>query len=344
MFKLRPAQKPAQNLADEFWEQLRTIPHSAKAEGVTHASWMLHHPLDVALDYTRRYLPHVMDAEDQLLAFVNFWVPSNTRRRNVLLGKLREQSCWERTSWIPFTKKVRVLPYRYAHHAFLFTALVALETHRNYARVSGRYTNAELHAGSSYCKNNCMPPVVEGRWQESEEQALRALIASDHGALAGVNCTVRLLRSMILTLLSSSGHTSFVVGFPRVADGVLRFDSLAHAADAAKAKYNVMHVADSTYIPTLHMQKFGRLKRPEPISQPATKSSASSPAPQQIPSGRSRAADVVDDILVCAAISSALSQDVPAAQCAPSYEPAAPSYSRDDSSPSSSDSGASYCE
>lgn len=212
------------NLADEFWDQLHAIPRSEAEVKNRHATWMLHHPIDVALDITHRHLKGITSADDQLKAFVEFWVPTDAERRNRLLKLLTKQACWERTSWIPFSQKVQVLPARFAHNAFMFSALVATQTPHVYGHVSGRYTNAAPTA-SSYCKNNCRPPIVDGKWLPSEVIALTNLIKANLPPHIGLVTTVRLLRSMILTLLSPSGHLSFVIGIPAVIDNRIGFTS-----------------------------------------------------------------------------------------------------------------------
>jgi hypothetical protein len=218
-----PAPPRPTNLVDEFWDQLHAIPRSEVEAKKQHATWMLHHPIDVALAVTHQYLRGIASADDQLKAFVEFWVPTDTVRRNRLHEMLSKQACWERTSWIPFSRKVQVLPARFAHNAFMFSALVATATPHVYGHVSGRYTNAAPTA-SSYCKNNCRPPIVDGKWLPSEEAVLTNFVNAELPPHIGLVTTVRLLRSMILTLLSPTGHISFVLGIPTIFDGRIGFN------------------------------------------------------------------------------------------------------------------------
>ena len=220
--KLSAPPRPT-NIVDEFWEQLHALPCSEVDAKKRHAAWMLHHPIDVALAVTHQYLKGITSADDQLEAFIQFWVPTDAVRRNHLHKMLSAQACWERTSWIPFSRKVQVLPARFNHNAFMFSALVATATPHVYGRVAGRYTNAAPTA-SSFCKNNCQPPIVDGKWLPSEVNALTRLIEADLPPHIGLMTTVRLLRSMILTLLSPSGHVSFVIGIPTVFDGRIGFN------------------------------------------------------------------------------------------------------------------------
>lgn len=262
MFK-RPPPKPT-NLVDEFWEQLANIPDDVSdimSAPATATCWMLHHPLDVALDYTKRWLPAIMDADDQLKAFVQFWLPTHTERRNELFNILVKQACWERTSWIPFTPKVRVLPDRYAHNAFMFSALVAADSVNKYRVVSGRYTNAELRAGSSFCKNNCKPPIVDGHWVMTEERVMRHFLLDSCEPMSSISFTVKLLRAMILTLMAPGGHTSFVIGLPRLAGGQLQFESLNIVKKNAAQHIEITSLNDRIS-DTLMQQRLGRIKRP----------------------------------------------------------------------------------
>ena len=221
LFKFRAPPKDV-NIVDEFWDQLLNIPaNSSEAFPV----WMLHHPIDVALHLTHRHLKDITGAEDQLDAFVNFWVPSDVVRRERLYRMLAKQACWERTSWIPFTPKVRVLPQRYAHNAFMFSALVATEKPHVYGHVSGRYINSSPTA-SNFCKNNSHPPIMDGKWLPSEAYAMQDFIHTTKPQSPVLLTTVRLLRSMILTLLSPSGHTSFVIGIPTDLRGRVAFNCL----------------------------------------------------------------------------------------------------------------------
>lgn len=224
LFRRLSAPPRPHNLRDEFWDQLHAIPRSEAEVKKRHATWMLHHPIDVALDITHRHLKGITSADDQLKAFVEFWVPTDAERRNRLLKMLTKQACWERTSWIPFSQKVQVLPARFAHNAFMFSALVATQTPHVYGMVSGRYTNAAPTA-SSYCKNNCRPPIVDGKWLPSEAIAMTNLVKANLTPHIGLVATVRLLRSMILTLLSPSGHLSFVIGIPAIIDNRIGFTS-----------------------------------------------------------------------------------------------------------------------
>ena len=220
-----PAPPRPTNLVDEFWDQLRSIPSSPTESKTPFATWMLHHPIDVALALTHQYLKGITSADDQLEAFIQFWVPTDAVRRNHLHKMLSKQACWERTSWIPFSQKVQVLPERFAHNAFMFSALVATEKPHVYGHVSGRYTNA-APTSSSFCKNNCRPPIVDGKWLPSEVVALTKFIEADKPQNLVLMTTVRLLRSMILTLLSPSGHVSFVIGIPTIFDNRIGFNCL----------------------------------------------------------------------------------------------------------------------
>lgn len=255
----RPPPKPT-NLVDEFWEQLSSLPGDVSdimLAPATATCWMLHHPIDVALDFTKRWLPAIMNADDQLKAFAQFWLPTHTERRNDLFNALVKQSCWERTSWIPFTRKVRVLPNRYAHNAFMFSALVAADGVGKYRVVAGRYTNAELRAGSSFCKNNCKPPIVDGRWAIAEERVMRHFMLDSSNPMSDPRFTVKLLRSMILTLMAPGGHTSFVIGLPHIVGGQLQFESLNIVKKCATDLIEVSSLSS-----TLMCQQLGRIKRP----------------------------------------------------------------------------------
>ena len=257
-FRKRPPKRPT-NVVDEFWEQVRAF-QQRDSEVIERSpptlSRTLHHPINVALDYTRRYAPHILNAGDPMRAFADFWVPSCTARSEKLYQGLIKQACWERTSWIPFSRKVRVMPDYYEHNAYMFVGLLALGDY-DYLAVSGRYVTEQRNGLGGFCKNNWIPPVCDGRWVRAEAEELKRLCFYQSAHTAERNYTVRLLQSMILTLLAPGGHTSFVIGMPSLRDGEIVFEELR---GIVKNLQGNLKMAPAAKNPAMEIQSNGRTR------------------------------------------------------------------------------------
>lgn len=355
---LKPRQPDGPNLVDEFWEQVGKIPSDVDQRMPT--TWMMHHPLDVALDFTRRYLPEIAEADDPLRTFACFWLPTSPHRRDALMSMLFSQACWERTSMLPFTAKRRVLPLRIDHNSLQFTCMVS--TFNGHFGMVGRFTNADL--SGSKCRNRTMQPMVDGRWLPDEEDALTLLAGYHASNECRVSATVKLMQCMILTLLSPHPHMSFVIGFPELnSEGGLAFKAVSQLRNEIMDAMPVMeHTPQRPHDTTVDQdrkqlsqamlhQRAGRIPR-SPIPQPPSGATQSSykqrlgrvphspvPQPTQV---------VYDDPVLTASVVAAistlndpahgLSVGVGSKQC---YQaPESPTYCRDDS-PTTSDSGSS---